>query len=208
VNLARKLVILLSASVLACLGGGNAVADDFRPAESLRRSLWGPPARLVGGWSPAGRTGEGPRGGALLGVEGAWATTLPASDDPAHGSLALGVRAGWAFASGLALHVRYDDLGVAPSSSRSPLQAATAGRRYSLPFVAPLPFAEVDAGPAFVGGDVQFGAAAGLGASLPLGPYVLVDLVARDWLVSVAGELRQTVTAGLGLTVTFASPGR
>jgi hypothetical protein len=193
--------------LVVSLAGRNACAEETLPA-SLRGIASVTPGRLVGSWSPGGQAGEGPRGGPFLGVEGAWATTLPVADDPSHGSLAFGMRAGWAFANGLAFQVRYDDLGVEPSSSRSPLQAATGGLRYSLPFVVPLPFAEVDAGPAFVGGDVHLGAAAGLGASVPLGPYVLIDLVARDWLVPIAGELRQTLTAGLGLTVTFASPGR
>lgn len=193
--------------LLVSLAGRDVCAEEPFPA-SLRGISSATPARLVGSWSPGGQAGEGPRGGPFLGVEGAWATTLAVADDPAHGSPAFGVRAGWAFANGLALHLRYDDLGVEPSSSPSPLQAVTGGLRYSLPFVEPLPFAEVDAGPAFVGGDAHFGAAAGLGASLPLGPYVLVNLVARDWLVPIAGELRQTLTAGLGLTVTFASPSR
>jgi len=126
--------------------------------------------------------------------------------DPARGSFAFGVRAGWALSNGLAVHLRYDDLGISLAPSSSPLQLATAGLRYSVPFLFPLPFAEVDAGPAFLGGEARVGAGAGLGASVPLGSHVLVDVVARDWLVPITGELRQTLTASLGLTVTFASP--
>lgn len=131
---------------------------------------------------------------------------LPAGRDVAYGGPTFAARVGWHFVNGLDLHLRYDDLGVRPLASRAPLQAATAGLRYSLPFVVPLPFAEVDAGPAFVGGDLRFGAGVGLGVSLPLGSHVLVDLIGRDWLVPIAGEVRQTLTASLGLTVTFASP--
>jgi hypothetical protein len=129
------------------------------------------------------------------------------SDDPSQGAWAFGARVGWAFDNGLALHLRYDDLGVKPAHSSAPLQLATAGLRYSVPFLVPIPFAEVDVGPAFVAGDVQAGAGAGIGLSLPLGPLVVVDVAGRDWLVPVAGTLRQTLTAGLGLTVTFAMLG-
>lgn len=167
-----------------------------------------PDARLLGGAQPAGFSSGAPRGGALLGVEGAWATTLPAQDDVAQSAWAFGARVGWALPNGLSAHLRYDDLGVEPSGLKPPLQLGTAGLRYSVPFIVPLPFAEVDAGPAFVGGEVQFGAGAGVGASLPLGPFVLVDVVGHDWLVPVGGSLRQTLTLGLGLCVTFASPAR
>jgi hypothetical protein len=135
-----------------------------------------------------------------------WATLLPAGSDPARGGLALGARAGWQFANGLGLHVRYDELGVEPPSSSSPLQLVTAGLRYSVPFLDPLPFAEVQAGPAFVGAEVRFGAGVGLGVSVPVARHILLDAVARDWLVPIAGELRQTFTGSVGLTITFASP--
>jgi hypothetical protein len=163
-------------------------------------------ARPVGTWTPGGYGAAGPIGGAFAAVEVGWATLLPAGIDPAQGGLALGARAGWQFANGLGLHVRYDELGVEPPSSSSPLQLATAGLRYSVPFLDPLPFAEVQAGPGFVGADVRFGAGVGLGVSVPVARHILLDAVARDWLIAIAGELRQTLTASLGLTVTFASP--
>ncbi len=191
------------ARAFLAFGGTLACASTAGSARAEPACLF---ARPIGGWTSGGYAAGGPLGGVLVAVEAGWATVLPAGRDPARGSLALGVRAGWQFANGLALHLRYDDLGVQPTSSSWPLQLATAGLRYSIPFFVPLPFAEVDAGPAFVGGDVTFGAGAGLGVSVPLGRHVLVDAVARDWLVSIAGELRQTLTASLGLTVTFASP--
>lgn len=199
-----KAAALVVTSILV-LASADASAELTSPPASLT-SLTLPGARLLGGGSRGGYSAGSAGGGPLLGLEGAWATTLPAADDPAYGSWAFGARAGWAFANGLALHVRYDDLGVEPASSSSPLQLATVGLRYSLPFVVPLPFAEVDAGSAFVGGDARFGAGAALGASVPIGPHVLVDLVGHDWLVPIAGELRQTLTGGIALTVTFASP--
>lgn len=131
---------------------------------------------------------------------------LPAAGAPGYRGPTFGARAGWQFPNGLAVHLRYDNLGVRLESSASPLQLATAGLRYSVPFFIPLPFAEVDAGSAFLGGDARFGASAGLGVSVPLGSHVLVDAVGRDWLIPISGELRQTLTASLGLTVTFASP--
>jgi hypothetical protein len=192
------------AAVAPMAAGTVAHAESIALPVLLPKALL---ARPIGGSSGGGHVGRGPMGGPLLGVEGSWATTLAANGDSSMGSGALGVRAGWAFANGLAVHVRYDDLGVEPASSRSPLQLATFGLRYSLPFFVLMPFAEVDAGPAFVLGDVQFGASAGLGLSVPLGPYVLIDAVARDWFVPIADTLRQTLTVGVGLTILFPSPG-
>jgi hypothetical protein len=163
-------------------------------------------ARPIGAWTAGGHAAGGPLGGPLLAVEGGGAVLLPAGLEPARGSFTFGARAGWAFAQGLAVHVRYDDLGVRPRAGFYPLQLATAGLRYSVPFLVPLPFAEVDAGTAFAAGGIRFGAGAGLGLSVPLGPHVLIDVVGRDWLVPVAGLLRQTLTGSLGLTVAFASP--
>jgi len=196
-------------SVLAAAASFTAVSPAARAASpeilaSPRPSLF---ARPIGGPVTGGSVGRGPQGGPLLGVEGSWATTLAVRGDPSQGAGAFGVRAGWAFVNGLALHIRYDDLGVQPDSSRTLLQLATLGLRYSVPFLVPLPFAEVDAGPAFVVGNVQFGAGAGLGISLPIGP-VLIDVLARDWLVPIADTLRQTITAGAGLSIVFPTPGR
>jgi hypothetical protein len=133
---------------------------------------------------------------------------LAAQSDSAQDGWAFGVRAGWAARNGLSVHVRYDDLGTEPAGIRPPLQFATAGLRYTVPFVVPMPFAEVDAGPAFVGSDVHFGAGAALGLSVPLAPQILVDVAAHDWLVPVAGTLRQTLSVGLGIAVTLPLPAR
>jgi hypothetical protein len=135
----------------------------------------------------------------LLSVEGGGVAMLPAAGVPGYSGPTFGARAGWQFPNGLPVHLRYDDLGVRPESSASPLQLATARLRYSVPFFILLPFAEVDAGSAFLGGDAKFGASAGLGVSILLGSHVLVDAVDRDWLIPISGELRQTLTATLGL---------
>jgi len=165
-------------------------------------------AHPIGIWTPSGRAPLGPQGGPLLGVEGGGALSLATSTEPVRGSFGFGARAGWALPNGIAAAIRYDDLGVRPSAQAGPLQLATAGLRYSLPFVVPLPFAEVDAGAAFTGRRVGFGAAGGLGLSIPVGSLVLVDFLGRDWLVPIGGVLRQTLMASLGITVTFASPSR
>jgi hypothetical protein len=165
-------------------------------------------ARPIGTMGAPGAVAGGAAGGPLLAVESGGAVSLPVGSDPVHGSFSFGARAGWSFVNGLALHVRYDDLGIRPVPGSGPLQLVTAGLRYSVPFLIPLPFAEVGTGAAFAAGGVEFGAEAGIGLSIPLGAHVLVDIVGRDWFVPIAGELRQTVTAGLGLTVTFAAQSR
>jgi hypothetical protein len=106
------------------------------------------------------------------------------------------------------VHVRYDYLGTRPGYFTGPLQNASLGLRYSFPFLVPLPFVEVDVGPAFGGGDVRPTASAGIGFSIPLGTHVLIDVAARDWFLVVAGEIRQALAGTLGLTITFASPPR
>jgi hypothetical protein len=191
------------AIALLGLAGPTAYLTTFGSAHAEPAAVF---ARAVGGWVSGGQATTGPIGGPLLAVEGGWATMLPAGSARGYGSPTVVARVGWQFPSGIAFHLRYDDLGVRPDASTSPLQIATVGLRYSVPFFIPLPFAEVDVGPAFLGGDARFGASAGLGASIPLGSHVLVDAVGRDWLVPIANELRQTLTVSIGLTVTFASP--
>jgi hypothetical protein len=188
---------------LLSVAGALACFSTFGSARAERPDLF---ARPMGGWSGGGYAASGPIGGPLLAVEGGWSALLPAAGLPGSSSPTFAARAGWQFPNGIALHLRYDDLGVRPDPSASPLQVATVGLRYSVPFFIPLPFAEVDAGSAFVGGDPRFGASAGLGVSVPLESHVLVDAVGRDWLIPISGELRQTLTASFGLTVTFASP--
>src|SRR5580704_4636689 len=105
-------------------------------------------ARPVGGVFSGGRVGKGPADGVLLGVDGGL-SVLTDRGTGAESAWGFGVRAGYAFADGLELHVRYDNLGINPFAPRWPLQLATGGLRYSVPFMWPMPFAEVNAGPAF-----------------------------------------------------------
>ncbi len=182
-------------SLVSCVLAAASIAS---PATAL--------ARPIGGVFQGGHVGRGPADGLVFGVDGTWASTLAEGNDTAHDGWGFGVRAGYAFANGLELHLRYDDLGVEPATLRSPLQLGTAGLRYTVPFLFPMPFAEVDAGPAFVGGDVQFGATGALGIAFPVVNHVLVDVTAHDWFVPVQGTIRQTLTVGLGLAVTFGGP--
>jgi hypothetical protein len=141
-----------------------------------------------------------------LGVDGAWATSLGDGGEPTRDGWGFGVRAGYAFANGLEVHARYDDLGVAPNGSSPPLELASVGMRYSFPFLLPMPFVEVDAGPAFLSGDVRFGAGGAVGLTIPAVNHVLIDLTGRDWVVPLDGVARQTLTIGLGVALTFGGP--
>ena len=58
-------------------------------------------ARPIGGAFSGGHVGRGPADGVLLGVDGAWANTFGAGSDPSHDGWGFGVRAGYAFGSGL-----------------------------------------------------------------------------------------------------------
>lgn len=187
--------------------GGLLAAGTLTATSASAQSNVGFP-RPIGTWTAGGQAAGGPVGGPLVEVEGGGSFLTSTGSDPARASFTFGSRAGWAFAQGVAVHIRYDDLGVRPVAGSSPLQFATAGLRYSAPFIVPLPFAEVDAGAALVAKGVAVGGSGGIGISVPIGSHVVVDAVGRDWLVPIAGVLRQTFTASLGLTVTFASPSR
>jgi len=201
----RRVAAFLSIVAISVGAAGKTATAETVGSSALRGSSI--LARPIGGAFAGGHVGGGPMGGPLLGVEGGWATTLAAGNDVSQGSASFGVRAGWSFPNGIALHARYDDLGVEPASSRTPLQLATMGLRYSVPFFVPMPFAEVDAGPAFAAGGVWFGAGASLGVSIPIAGLVLIDLVGRDWFVPINETLRQTLTVDAGLTVLFPAPG-
>lgn len=163
-------------------------------------------ARPVGGFGAAGHVGAGPADGAIFGVDGTWGALVGQGSAPSESGWGVGVRGGYAFASGLELHLRYDDLGAAPTAARPPIQLGTAGLRYTVPILFPMPFAEIDAGPAWLPEGVVFGASGALGLTFPVVNHVLIDLAGSDWLLPLGGELRQTLTVGLGLAITFGGP--
>lgn len=172
--------------------------------------------RLIHGSGLAGHASRrGPEDGAVFGVDVGAALPLPSGGEESRPSVALGVRAGYQLADGLAFQARYDDLGFAPSLiANSQLMFATLGMRYTFPFIIPLPFVEAMVGPAFVNSNVPLGQGSGLeivslgvgfglGASFLLSRHLSIDVGARDWLTPVAGNLLQVITlqAGLGLSV-------
>jgi hypothetical protein len=163
------------------------------------------PARLVGASSSPSSIGS-TTGGPLLEAEGSWAVALAQGADPARSGWALGVRAGWSLPNGISAHLRYDDVAIRLPGATTALQVASCGVRYSVPFLVPLPFAEVDAGPAFVDGQVRVGVGAALGLSIPIGRHVLLDVFGRDWLVTLGTSLQQVLGGGVGLGVMFAPP--
>jgi len=141
--------------------------------------------------------------GGFIGADTGVATLLPSNRDAAEVGWAFGFRGGYQWRSGIALQVRFDDLGVnAPGGGGGPLLLATAGVRYSLP-LALMPFAEVLVGPTFYGSQVTPGAALGLGVSLPVLRHLAFDLSVRDWLADLGGSVCNTPTVELGATVIF-----
>ena len=161
-------------------------------------------ARPIGGFAPAGRVGGREPRGPVIGVESGLGVTVATGGRSAEDAWTFGVRVGYQARSGISVFARYDDLGVRPvPSNDARLQAATFGVRYAIPFLVPIPFLEVMAGTAFGAADpVKPAGAAGLGLSLPI-DRASIDLSARDWLVSLDGSLRQTLTFQAGVSVVF-----
>ena len=132
---------------------------------------------------------------------------LPTSRDDAHGAWSFGARTGYAWGSGLAIQLRYDDLGVeAPplQSDASVLQFATVGARYAIPYYVQ-PFAEALVGAAFFGDRARVGGVIGLGVAVPVERHLSLDFALRDYLADLDAEggVRQAITAHLGVTVIF-----
>ena len=166
--------------------------------------------RPIGHFAPAGRVGGGPSGGVFVGVDTGVALALASGFDPAQDAWAFGGRAGYEFRNGLALQLRYDYLGLAPhltNPSTSPMQIGSAGVRYSIPFLVPLPFFEAMWGPSFNAGSVSIAGGVGVGASVPIGRHVRIDASVRDWITPIDAQVHQILTFELGAAVSFASPG-
>jgi hypothetical protein len=167
-----------------------------------------PPALLVGGaGGGAGAMGRSPEGW-FLGADSGWATliggaTARSEDEFHHDAWCFGARAGYQLASGLAVQLRFDDLGVSAPDGTGTLLFATAGVRYSLPLTVPMPFVEAMVGPAFHGGAVSPSVGAAVGLSLFAGRHVALEATLRDWLVGIDGvhhapAVMLGVTAGFG----------
>jgi hypothetical protein len=169
------------------------------------------PLRLVGHVGSPGHAGHGARGGIFLGVDTGIALAVASGNDPMRDAWTFGVRGGYEFPNGLALQLRYDDLGVEPHLTvppSSPVQIGTFGLRYSIPFLFPMPFFEAMWGPSVYGGSVSLGGGFGLGLSFPIGGFVRIDASARDWLMQIDDRVHQILTFEGGVAVSFGRLGR
>ncbi len=128
-----------------------------------------------------------------------------AGNDPAHDAWSFGARVGYQWRSGLAIEGRFDDLGVDPPRGGGSLLVASAGLRYSMPFVVML-FAEALVGPVFNDSHAAPAAGLGLGITLPVVRHLALDLSVRDWIAGLDGVVRDVPTVQMGLSVGF--PGR
>lgn len=144
--------------------------------------------------SPTHGSAGGIAPGLVLAVDGGTAVLLPPAPYVPSIAPAMSVRFGRQFRSGLTLLGRWDDLGALPSSGvPSNAQIISFAARYAFPYFWPLPYAEVAAGLAFVNTGpsgpptVTVGASAAIGLSLPIVPFLAVEVTGRDWFVFPAG---------------------
>jgi hypothetical protein len=161
-----------------------------------------PPEVLVGAYGGgSGALAHAPRGG-FVGADAGWATMLATGGDEASGAPAFGLRAGWQWASGIALEGCFDDLGASPPQGGGPLLVGSGGVRYSVPLVV-MPYAEVLGGAGFYGAHVSPTGGLGLGVSVPVLRHLMLDVGVRDWIADIDGHVRHVPTAALGFTVGF-----
>jgi hypothetical protein len=108
----RLLAVLLAPA--ATFLSAEASADEAAPAWAGADGM--PPllGRLHGPFAPAARASSGPHGGVLLGVDAGWAGLVGAKLDGFQQSFTFGVRGGYQFENGVAVLLRYDELGVEP----------------------------------------------------------------------------------------------
>lgn len=171
-----------------------------------------PPALLVGAFGgSAGAYARMPYG-FFFGADTGLATLVSSDSDvalrtqtqvaPLHRGWAFGVRTGYEWASGLAIQARFDDLGVHTSDGTTSLMFASAGLRYSFPFIV-MPFVDALVGPAFDASGVSLGAAIGIGASIVVTRHLGIDLAFRDWIADLDGSVRHVPTATVGVQIGF-----
>jgi hypothetical protein len=115
----------------------------------------------------------------------------------------FGVHTGYRLGSGLGFDLRLDDLGSSPAqgtSSAAVLRAGGFGVRYTFAG-AIAPFAEVHLG--LLGPDSSVAGDVALGAAMPIGNHLELNLTARDWIGTAAGALEQVPFVTIGLIVGF-----
>lgn len=201
-------------ATLACMAvnGGFAILSRGAHADGADPLLQFRPALLVGAFGGAAGAYARMPSGFFLGADTGLATLLASDADraesartlvaPSRRGWAFGVRTGYAWASGLAIQARFDDLGVHTSDGTGSMMFASAGLRYALPFVV-MPFAEALVGPAFDSSGVALGASLGVGASILVTRHLAIDLALRDWIADLDGGIRHIPTATLGLQIGF-----
>ena len=206
------LVVLLAPRLSFASGGGLGGIEGALPGLALGLGpLSSVPLRPIGHFASPGRLGGGPSGGVFLGVDTGVSLALASGFDPSQQGWTFGGRAGYEFANGLALQLRYDYLGIAPHLTdppSGPTQIGSAGVRYSIPFLIPLPFFEALWGPAFHGDSTSIAGGLGIGGSVPIGRHVRIDASVRDWITPIDNRIHQILTFELGAAVSFASPSR
>jgi hypothetical protein len=137
--------------------------------------------------------------GMYLGIDGGEARSLTSPSSEA----VFGAHAGYRFAGGLAIDLRFDELAVLGR------YAGGFGVRYTVPArTFALPFAEVHVGPR----DGTTAADLGLGLAIPIGSHVELSLAVRDW-VTAAGTgpgsgPTHTMIWSVGFTVGWPRAGR
>jgi hypothetical protein len=201
---------LLPAAVASADPPASATFGGAPASLFLGRAM--PDALLVGSFGGGvSQLGRSPHGW-FLGVETGWARWL--ASDTAVGRVAggqtgaaddgwaFGVRGGYQLRSGLAMQLRFDDLGVAVAPGAGSLAIASGGLRYAVPF-AIMPFADVLVGAMFGGVDTAPAAALGVGVSVPVARHAALDLTARDWIADLGGSVRHIPSVMAGVNIGF-----
>lgn len=115
----------------------------------------------------------------------------------------FGARAGHEWENGIAVQLRFDDLGTRAGDGANAISIASAGVRYSLPFIV-MPFVDAMVGPAFENGQSSFAAGVGVGASLLITRHLAFDVAFRDWMTDLGGGgIRHIPAVTVGIQISF-----
>ena len=171
-----------------------------------------PSPLLVGAFGAGmGALGRSPHG-LFLGIETGWASwrgrdavagrrEVVQPEAPSD-AWTFGARVGYQWRSGLAVQLRFDDLGVAVSRGGGSLLVGSGGLRYSLPF-AIMPFAEALFAAVFDGSGASPAGGLGVGVSAPVARHLSIDLAVRDWIADLGGSVCHLPTVMVGINIGF-----
>jgi hypothetical protein len=155
-------------------------------------------ARMRSGFFLGGETGLSLSTGTDAGLGG----TTRAESSP-RSWWTFGVRVGHEWKNGIAIQLRFDDLGARAGDPTGTTSVASAGVRYSLPF-AIMPFVDALVGPAFESGQTSFAVGLGVGGSLLITRHLALDVALRDWMTDLGGGgIRHIPTVTLGVQIGF-----